>query len=108
MRCLHSYRQAGEAFDPIIKFIAKKGHEAAQSKGTLTAADVEFALKEGLQKVDKYGVEGSSPVNEQEVISVQIKAASHTTDPVSANYVGTRLGVSFAGSQDRQKAVAMP
>ncbi len=59
--------QRGASFEPLLRHIAAKTPGAAQVEGTASPPDPEAALRDALQQVDSFGVEGTTPVNAEEV-----------------------------------------
>ena len=57
------------AVDALLRHVASKARETAQLEGAALGTDFETVLENALHQVDAFGVEGSTPVNDEEVCS---------------------------------------
>lgn len=93
--------------------MTSKGSANLQNANKLCTVDLESSLREDLQRVDQYGIEGSNPIIENEVIpqDFHFTALHHVNcldEKTSKDHKTNNNTIPSVGPQDRQEVVAVP
>lgn len=82
-------KTSGLPIAPLLSQVVERSLAAAQGCGVTISGNAEARLSEDLQKVDSFGVDGATPINEQEVRKVDRKLTQcHNLllDPTSSQF----------------------